>query len=49
MLGVLTLSPTNKGGGLHRLFTNVNLESAKYTLPRKLGSVYLAVSSLTLV
>ena len=37
-----------KGGHLHRLFPNVNSETAKYTSPRKLGSVYLAVSSLTL-
>ena len=36
-VGVLTLSPTAKGGGFHRLLPNVNSEAAKYTLPRKLG------------
>ena len=30
------------------LFPNVNLETTKYNSPRKLGSVYLVVSSLTL-
>ena len=47
-LSVLMLSHTVEGGHLHRLFPNVNSETAKYTSPRKLGSVYLAVSSLTL-
>ena len=47
-LSVLMLSRTVEGGHLHRLFPNVNSETAKYTSPRMLGSVYLAVSSLTL-
>ena len=47
-LSVLVLSHTVEGGRLHRLFPNVNLETAMYTSPRKLGSVYLAVSLLTL-
>ena len=47
-LSVLMLSRTVKGGHLHRLFPNVNSETAKYTSPRMLGSVYLAVSLLSL-
>ena len=48
-LSILMLSHTVEGGPLHRLFPNVNSETAKYTSPRKLCSVYLAVSLLTLV
>ena len=47
-LSVLILSRTVEGGHLLRLFPNVNSETAKYTSPRMLGSVYLAVSLLTL-
>ena len=46
-LSVLMLCRTVEGGYLHWLFPNVNSETAKYTSPRMLGSVYLAVSSLT--
>ena len=47
-ISVLTLSRIPEGGHLHQLFPNVNLDTAKYTSPCMLGSVYLTVSSLTL-
>ena len=47
-LSVLMLSCTVEGGHLHRLFPNVNKETAKYTEPNMQGEVYLAVSELTL-
>ena len=47
-LSVIMLSHTVEGGHLHRLIPNVNSETAKYTSPRKLDLVYLAVSSLPL-
>ena len=37
LFSVLTWSPTDKGGVIHRLLPNVNSEAAKYTLPSKLG------------
>ena len=47
-LSVVMSSHTVERGHLHRLFPSVNSDTAKCTSPRKLGSVYLPVSLLTI-